>query len=157
MKFCCCGVAYSTGDPETFWCIETYIMKKPEKIVFDGKKIFKEIVYTLFCKKNGCSKLEIHRFVEEDEELCLVEKERLKGQKARAYLERTKNMRIKIPQCCPLKSVTHSKNIPWVYGKAIDGERQVPRFFDESGNRDVFKKGGWEKDVIYANLKTYKI
>ena len=48
-------------------------------------------------------------------------------------------MRIRQPQCCPLKTYQYSKRIPWVYGKTVNSTTQVVRYFDESGNRQVFK------------------
>ncbi|MBS4760888.1 MAG: hypothetical protein KHX03_09355 [Clostridium sp.] len=155
MKFFCCGVIYSTDDPETYWCIEKYVLKKPTKDFVKSKRIFKEVVYSLFCKKNDCSKIEIHRFFKQKEEFVLAQREALKGEKARKYLERTKNMRIKQPQCCPLRPVAYSKKIPWVYGKSIDGHTQIPRYMDESGNRDVFKNNMWQKDIIKADTVVY--
>ncbi len=155
MKFFCCGVVYSTDDPETFWCIEKYNLKTPEKAFVENKKVFKEVVYSLFCKKNDCTKIEIQRFVKQNGQIILAEKQQLSGKKARNYLERTKSVRIKQPQCCPLKSVAYAKKIPWVYGKSIDGQTQIPRYMDESGNRDVFKNNMWQKDIIKSEMTTY--
>ena len=66
MKFCCCGLVYSTNDPETYWCIEKYKMRTPSIEKVGGFKVEKELVYALFCKKNGCLKLEIHRYSKEN-------------------------------------------------------------------------------------------
>ena len=48
-------------------------------------------------------------------------------------------MRVRQPQCCPVKTHQYSKKIPWVYGKTVNDTTQVARYFDESGNRKVFK------------------
>lgn len=157
MRFYCCGLVYSTEDPETYWCIETYNLKAPVYRAVNGVKVFKEVVYTLFCKKNGCSKLELHSYSNENGVLKLLQKQCFKGKKAQAFLERTQNMRIRKVQCCPLKAVNHSKNIPWVYGKAINSETQVVRYMDESGNREVFKGRSWQAEIIKAEIKKYNV
>ncbi len=139
MKFYCCGLVYSTQDPETYWCIETYHLKNPVDDIIAGKRIYKQIVYTLCCKKHGCLKLELHSYGKENGRLKLLYTQSIKGEGALTFLERTKNMRIRQPQCCPLKTYQYSKRIPWVYGKTVNSTTQVVRYFDESGNRQVFK------------------
>lgn len=146
---------YSTQDPETYWCIETYALKKPVDDIIGGKRIVKQIVYTLCCKKHGCLKLEIHSY-EKDKEtgaLKLVMTQAIKGQGARTFLERTKDMRIRQPQCCPLRPVTGSRKIPWVYGKAAGKDKQVARYIDETGYRQVFKADSWHKEIFNAKIK----
>lgn len=156
MKFYCCGLVYSTQDPETYWCIETYHLKKPVDDIIGGKRIAKQIVYTLCCKKHGCLKLELHSY-EKDKTtgaLKLVMTQAIKGQGARVFLERTKDMRIRQPQCCPLRPVAGAKKIPWVYGKATGKDTQVARYVDESGNRQVFKGQSWQSEIIKSQIKT---
>lgn len=155
MKFYCCGLVYSTQDPDTYWCIETYKMKHPTLDIIGGKKIEKEIVYTLFCKKNGCSKLEIHRYYKDEGNLKILETRSLKGKEARNFLERTKHMRIRQPQCCPIKKIQGSTSVPWVYGKAISSETQVARYIDESGNRNIFKNKTWQSEFMKSKIKTF--
>lgn len=159
MKFYCCGLVYSTQDPETYWCIETYHLKKPVDDIIGGKRIVKQIIYTLCCKKHGCLKLELHSY-EKDKKtgaLKLVMTQAIKGEGARVFLERTKDMRIRQPQCCPIKPVTGSTTIPWVYGKSAGKEKQVVRYFDESGNRQVFKGKEKKSEVIYSPVKILKL
>ena len=155
VRFVCCGVLYSTNDPDTYWCIDTYIMKQPSIGVINGKKIAKEIVYTLICKKNGCLKLEIHRYYKENEKLKRMKPKYMIGEQAQKFLETTKDMRIKQPQCCPIQPQQYSKTIPWVYGKTVDGETQIARYLDESGNRNVFKNRKWETELLKTPVKTY--
>ena len=159
MKFYCCGLVYSTQDPETYWCIETYHLKKPVDDIIGGKRIVKQIIYTLCCKKHGCLKLELHSY-EKDKKtgaLKLVMTQAIKGEGARVFLERKKDMRIRQPQCCPIKPVTGSTTIPWVYGKSAGKEKQVVRYFDESGNRQVFKGQEKKSEVIYTPVKISKL
>ena len=42
MKMVCCGVVYSTNDPETFWCIEIYGVNPVSKEIAYGKRVEKE-------------------------------------------------------------------------------------------------------------------
>ena len=157
MKFYCCGLVYSTQDPETYWCIETYHLKNPVDDIIGGKRIYKQIVYTLCCKKHGCLKLELHSYGKVDGVLKLLYTQSIKGQGAITFLERTKAMRVRQPQCCPLKVYQYSKNIPWVYGKAVNSTTQVVRYFDESGNRQVFKAQNpdgqkWQSEIIKSEI-----
>ena len=156
MKFYCCGLVYSTQDPETYWCIETYHLKRPIDDIIGGKRIVKQVIYTLCCKKNGCLKLELHSY-EKDKKtgaLKLVMTQSMKGQGARTFLERTKEMRIRQPQCCPIRVVSGEKKIPWVYGKATGNDTQTVRYMDESGNRQVFKGKVWQSETIKSQIKT---
>lgn len=155
MKFYCCGLVYSTDDPDTYWCIETYNMKRPSLNLIGGKKVVKEIVYTLFCKKNDCCKVEIHRYYNDNGTLKILETRTLSRENAQKFLERTQDMRIRQPQCCPLKKIQNSKSIPWVYGKSIDGETQVARYMDESGNRNIFKDQKWHTEIMKSQVKTF--
>lgn len=155
MKFYCCGLVYSTQDPETYWCIETYALKKPIDNIIGGKRIIKQIVYTLCCKKHGCLKLEIHSY-EKDKAtgvLKLIMTQAIKGEGARRFLEKTKDMRIRQPQSCPLKPVINSKKIPWVYGKAVGQNKQAARYIDESGYRQIFKANNWQKEIFDTKIK----
>lgn len=154
MKFYCCGLIYSTENPETYWCIQKYILKKPSVDIWKGKRVEKEIVYTLCCKKNGCLKIEIHKYTNESGILKLFDKQPLKGAAAVTFLERTKNMRVRQPQCCPLRKVQNSKKIPWVYGKAVNSDTQVVRYMDESGNRQVFKGAMLQSEFIKTQIIT---
>lgn len=158
MKFYCCGLVYSTQDPETYWCIETYHLKKPVDDIIGGKRIVKQIIYTLCCKKHGCLKLEIHSY-EKDKTtgaLKLVMTQAIKGEGAKVFLERTKDMRIRQPQCCPLRPVSGARTIPWVYGKSAGKDKQVVRYLDESGNRQVFKGQKMTSEVIRTPVNIYK-
>lgn len=157
MKILCCGILYSTEDPDTYWCIEKYKLKHPTKSTVQNLKVESETVYTLCCKKNGCFKLEIHRYGKESESLKLLETVQLKGVNAKKYMQKTKEIRIKQPQKYPIKQIKSGKNIPFVYGKSIDGETQVVRYIDESGNREVYTNKKWKKDLIKSPVKTYYI
>lgn len=131
-------------------------MKYPSLNIIGGKKVEKEMVYTLFCKKNGCTKIEIQRYHRQNGVLKILETRTLSKENAEKFLERTRDMRIRQPQCCPIKKIQTSKNIPWVYGKAINSETQVARYIDESGNRNIFKDQLWQSEILKSAVKTYK-
>ena len=115
------------------------------KVVVGGKKVAKEIVYSLRCKKNGCSKIEIHRFSQEGD---LLEAEKLNGQKARCFLEKTSLFRYRLKPEYP-QFLKYSKNIPMVYGKTINGVVQKARYITEEG---------WaNEEKIYAPVRAYKL
>ena len=157
MKFNCCGLVYSTTDPETYWCIETYKMAKPSIQNIRGVKIAKETVYTLLCKKNGCQKVEIRRYTNENGKIKLFMTKQLKNTPATKFLKKTQNLRIRIPQHCPLKEIQNATSIPWVYGKSLDGTTQVARYIDESGDRKIFENNKWKTEIFDANTKFYTL
>ena len=145
MKMVCCGVSYSTNDPETFWCIEKYGMNSFSKVVVGGVEVRKELVYSLRCKKNGCSKIEIHRFSADG---VLLEAEKLNGHKARRFLKITAANRYPIKQECP-PIQKYSTNIPLVYGKTVNGFTQKTRYITEEG---------WASEKkIYSPVRAYRL
>ena len=61
-------------------------------------------------------------------------------------------MRIRQPQCCPLKTYQYSKKIPWVYGKTLNSTTQVVRYIDESGNRQIFKAANPQGQKLQSEI-----
>ena len=153
MKIYCCGLVYSTQDPNTFWCIETYNLKKPIDNIIGGKRVYKQVLYTLCCKVHGCTKLELHSYTKENGVLKRICTQSIKGAGAITFLERTKDLRVKLPQVYPYSKVQYGKKIPWVYGKTINSNTQVVRYIDESGNRQVFKGNKLCSEIIKAEVK----
>lgn len=148
MKMICCGVVYDTSDPQTYWCIQKYIIKDSIKAFVGESPVAREVVYTLLCKKNGCMKLEVHRFAT-SEEKNLLEIERLSGIKAMNFLKRTSAVRIVQPQKFPLQLLPTSNRVPYVYGKAINSQTQRARYINEEG---------WApRDVVHCPIRTYKL
>ena len=47
MKIYCCGLVYSTQDPETYCSIETNHLKNPVDNNISSKREFKQNIYTL--------------------------------------------------------------------------------------------------------------
>lgn len=133
MPFLCCGVKYSKNDPDTYWCIDTDILKTPTKKNVDNHRIVKEVVETLTCKKNGCTKIQVSRYYSFKGKMHRAELEELKGMKAQEYLQRTSNVRIRQPQKCPMVSIPSSSKNDFVYGKVIDSETQGIRYLNEQG------------------------
>ncbi len=157
LKIYCCGLVYSTQDPETYWCIETYNLKHPIDDIIGGKRVYKQVVYTLCCKVHGCTKLELHSYTKENGVLKLIFTQSIKGAGAMAFLERTKDLRVKLPQVCPYSKIQYAKKIPWVYGKAVNSTTQVVRYIDESGNRQVFKGKKLCSEIIRSQVNERKI
>ena len=148
MKMYCCGLVYSTNDPQTYWCIQKYVVTKLIKKIVNGVSVAKEVIYVLICKKNGCTKLELHRYAS-DEKKGLLEKEVYSGQKAIKFLNKTSDIRKAVPQSCPLKIIPHARRIPFVYGKAIDSYNQRGRYMSEDG---------WDsRGTFYSPVRSYFI
>lgn len=145
MKMVCCGVVYSTNDPETFWCIEIYGVNPVSKEIADGKRVEKEVVYSLRCKKNGCAKIEIHRF---DQQGVLIGVQKLNGYKATRFLAQTAAFRYRIRPKYPFVQ-KYSKNIPLVYGKAVNSYTQKFRYVTEEGDSAVEK--------VFLPVRAYRL
>lgn len=150
MKFYCCGLKYSTNDPDTYLNIERYRTKKPIKNMVGNKKVHHEDVYFLFCKKNDCIKAYIYRYsTQTSSKKALLEEEIINKRKAALQFkqEQFKNLEyVSIPT--PLiKLAPQSKTIPFVYGKVEDGTSQRRRYINETGYADY----------EYINLPVYVI
>ena len=149
MSFYCCGVKYSKNDPDTYWCIDTYINQPIQKKVVNNKKVSKEIVEVLTCKKNGCTKVQVKRYGKINGSENILEVEEFSRKKAARYLENTINIRVKQPSVCPSKKIPYAKKNDFKYGKAINSFTQRIRYLNEQG---------WASDKkIVAEVKTYKI
>lgn len=122
-----------------------------------GVKVVKEIVYTLLCKKNGCRKVEIRRYTNKNGKIELLTTKELKNNSATNFLKKTQDLRIRLPQHCPIKQNQNATSIPWVYGKSLDGKTQVARYLDESGDRKVFENNKWKTETFNANTKIYTL
>lgn len=157
MKFYCCGLVYSTQDPDTYWCIETYNLKRPIDKFVGGKKVYKQVIYTLCCKVHGCTKLELHSYAKENGVLKRICTQSIKGSGVTVFLEKTKDLRVKQQQVCPYSKIQYGKKIPWVYGKIVNSTTQVVRYIDESGNRQVLKNNKLCSETINVVVKERKL
>lgn len=154
MKFSCCGIVYSTNDVETFECIEKDVITSPTVREYNGKKITKEIVYTLSCKKNNCTKIKVYRMgLSKFGQSKALETIEMSGLSAITYLQETELIRKRQAQICPLKPIPSCKTIPFVYGKVISATEQRPRYINETGYRDIAKAAIIEKIYWDENLK----
>ena len=131
MSFLCCGVKYSKNDIETYWCIETDITNPIQKKYVGNDRVFKEVVDTLTCKKNGCLKVNITRYGKIKGRKKILEVEKLSGKKAFEYLSETANVRISQPQICPMQKVPIKKKNDFKYGQVIDSTTQRARYLNE--------------------------
>lgn len=136
MAFVCCGIKYSKNDPQTYWCIDTFINKPVQKKSVGQQKVVKEVVDTLTCKKNGCIKVNITRYGKFRGYNKLLEIENLSGHQAVEYLQKTINSREKQPLVCPVKNIPQAKNIDLCYGKVINSTTQKARYLNEKGFAD---------------------
>ena len=158
IDFVCCGVKYSKRDPSTYIYISSFDVSPVTKkyvnlnINNQSKKIVvkKELVDVLNCIKNGCTKIKIKRYGIFKGRYQLLEVEDMKNNirtgvfdlttkkeiikhPANEFLEKTKNIRTRLPQICPLKRVPYSKHIPLSYGKVLSSTTQRARYINEQG------------------------
>lgn len=136
MCFVCCGVKYSKNNPDTYWCIDTYLNKPVQKKSINNQKVIKEVVEALTCKKNGCIQVRITRYGKFRGFNKLLEIENLCGQNAVDYLQKTIKIRDKQPVTCPVKSIPYSRHIDLCYGKVINSTTQKARYLNEQGWAD---------------------
>lgn len=162
MPFLCCGVKYSKKDPETYWCIETDLIKNFAftKKNINGDKVYKEIVETLICKKHGCMQVHIKRYGKFKGSYKILEIEKLSGDKAALFLIETEKFRINQPQVCPIKSVPYAKHLPYVYLEIIkqNPDCDIARYcYIMLGKNwcDKFsqEKGSWQPDTVEISTK----
>lgn len=149
MSFLCCGVKYSKSDIETYWCIETDIIKDFTKKKIGESKVVKQIVETLLCKKCYCLKvhnkffgrsangklkiLEVERF---QDNICSVDSQTGKEivrNAATDFLAKTEKIRIRQPQIEPIPFIPYAKNIDFCYGKILSSNSQRARYLNEQG------------------------
>ncbi len=133
MSFLCCGVKYSKNDPETYWCIDTDIIKPALKKYVGNHRDLYEIVDTLTCKKNGCIKVQVHRYgmiKGKKQRLETIEK---KGQWAVEYLKETSSVRQRQDTKCPIVNIPSSSKNDFVYGKVMNSTTQRIRYLNEQG------------------------
>lgn len=125
MAFLCCGLNYKKNDIETYWCIETYLMKPVQKKFVDDTRIFSEVVETCICKKCGCQHLLVKRFGRAaNGKKKLVETERMTGETADLFLlEKKKYLQLQ-EQKCPLPLIASATSLPYVYGAVIAPDKQ---------------------------------
>ena len=139
MKFYCCGVRYSTNDPDTYLNIERYRTKKLIKKIVGNKNVHLEDVYFLFCKKNECIKTYIYRYsTEASVRKGLLEEEIINKRKASLQFkqEQIKNLEYRSIPTPLIKLAPQSKKIPFVYGKVENSTTQRRRYINETGYAD---------------------
>lgn len=146
MSFVCCGIKYSKNDPETYWCIETDIIKVFTKKKVKDERVFKEIVESLTCKKNGCLQVHVKHFGRLNGKYKILETEKLRGDEAVQFLIDTKDIRIRQPQVQPAKPPLVSKNIPPCYGKVLSAYTQRARYINE-------EDWGYKSEVMFSECK----
>lgn len=146
MPALCCGVLYSKKDINTYWCINTDIIKYPKSYVKDTK-VTKEVVETYLCKKCGCTIVKIYKYGNSKRGQRLLQTERLSGSEAIEYLEDTIKIRQRQPQVIPLQKVSGTKTIPFIYGASIGAEKQRPRYLS----------GDWAGDTITTKVTSFSL
>lgn len=156
MPFLCCGVKYSKADPETYWCIETDLVKNYAftKKNVNGDKVHKEVIETLVCKKHGCMQVHIKRYGKLKGRYKILEMEKLSGNEAALFLIETEKIRIRQLQICPVKSVPYAKRLPSVYLEIIkqNPDCDIARYcYIMQGKNwcDKFsqEEGSWKPDI----------
>lgn len=159
MAFLCCGLNYKKNDIETYWCIETYLMKPVQKKYVDDVRIFSEVVETCICKKCGCQHLLIKRFGRAaNGKKKLVETERMTGEAADLFiLEKQKYLQLQ-EQKCPMPLIASATSLPYVYGFAIAPDKQRAKYNaalpQKDSWRNKFENGRWVADIFHSECRT---
>lgn len=162
MSFLCCGLKYSKNDIETYWCIETDLIKDFTKKTIGKTKVVKQIVETLLCKKCYCLKvhnkffgrsangklkiLEVERFNDNVRSYDSKTGEIFIKNAATDFLAKTKNIRIRQPQREPIPIIHYAKYIDLCYGKILSSNTQRARYINETG-------WGHNSEVINSECK----
>lgn len=133
----CCGILQSTADEKN--TIDCYKSKRFFKkfTSIDKKEIKKEILLVSFCRNCNHYILKYLWYIRKGAGFFdYVESKIIRGEKAdKIFEERINDLTLyPFPKEKQKPNIKHSKTVPWIYGKVIDGERQVPRYIDESDN-----------------------
>lgn len=138
----CCGIKQSTASEKH--TIDCYKSKRFFKKFTIGKReIKKEIVLVTFCMNCKHYILKYLWYIRKGAGFFdYVESKTISGKQAdKIFYERMDDLEFyPLPKEKQKPLIKQSKKIPWVYGKTIDGEKQVPRYIDESDNagRQIF-------------------
>lgn len=162
MSFLCCGVKYTKSDIETYWCIETDIIKNFTKKRIDGCRVIKQIVETLVCKKCYCLKvhnkffgraangkikvLEVEKFQDNVRKIDPDTGEEIILNEATNFLTETEKIRIRQPQREPIPLIPFAKNIDLCYGKVLSSRTQRARYLNEQA-------WGHDSNEIFSECK----
>lgn len=130
MKLSCCGNFYLTNGL-TFEKISRYTTTAKNRIkpYFKGNKTISETIYVAVCDNCGHYIVSLIR-----QSNAGVEKETYRGNAADEFFYANYNKFVEMPIISPFADVKQSKSIPYVYGKALNSETQIPRYIDESDN-----------------------
>lgn len=135
MKLNCCGnFYYSNGY--NFEKVSRYTTspKKRIKHYSQGERVLSETIYVSVCENCGHYIVSVIRKLSN----LKVEKETYRGNQADEYFYSNYNKFEEMPLPCPFADIKHSATIPFIYGKTIDKETQIPRYIDESSNAGNF-------------------
>lgn len=149
----CCGKFYSTADVENR--IDCFISDRFFKKFTIGKReIKKEILLVSYCVNCKHYVLKYLWYIKKQAGFFdYVESKVIRGKLAdKIFEERQENLKFyplpknKLPKLDFLKQ---SKTVPWIYYKSLNGETQVPRYIDETGNagRKIFSPVQTESEV----------
>lgn len=139
MNFFCCGVKYSTNDPQTYFNIEKYRTKKVLKKFVGNKKVQHEEIYFIHCKKNDCIKTYIRRYsTPASTRQSLIEEEIINKKKTSLQFksEQLKNLDYVSITAPVYRLAPQSKTVPFVYGKVEGSTTQRRRYLNETGYAD---------------------
>lgn len=132
----CCGIKQSTADKKH--TIDCYKSKRFFKKYTIGKKeIKKEILLVSYCMNCKHYILKYLWYIRKGAGFFdYVESKIIKGKEAdRIFNERMNDLEFyPLPKEKSKSNIKHSKKIPWIYYKTINGEQQIPRYIDESDN-----------------------
>ena len=157
MTFLCCGLIYKKNDINTYWCIDTYLMKPILKKFVGTDRIFKELVEACICKKCGCQHVKIKRYGRAaNGKIKLVETEILHGDAADLFLLEYSKYLILQEQKCPYPLIASAATIPFVYGHTIAPNEQRAKYIaalpQKEGWRDKFENGMWQADIFKSDI-----
>lgn len=133
----CCGIIQSTADEKH--TIDCYKSKRFfKKFTSIGKKeIKKEILLVSYCMNCKHYILKYLWYIRKGAGFFdYVESKLIKGKEAdRIFNERIDDLEFyPLPKPKQKPNIKHSKKVPWVYYKTVNGEQQIPRYIDESDN-----------------------
>lgn len=157
MAFLCCGLKYNKNDIETYWCIETYVVKPNTQKYVGDYRVFSETIEICICKKCGCQLLIHKRFGRQNGRKKLLQALEFRGEAADLYiLQHQEKMKLQ-PQICPMPLIASATSLPSVYGFAISATKQRAKYDaalpQKDSWRNKFVNGKWIPDIFESECR----
>ena len=134
MKLSCCGNIYLSNGAN-YEKVSRYLTDRKNfiKPYSNGHRTKSETIYVAVCENKKCGHY-IVTLIREFDKVVEPEVEKYKGIAGDNFFYSNYSKFKEYPLPCPFADIKHKKTVPYIYGKVINANTQVPRYIDESDN-----------------------